>query len=100
MFQRLRKAAKIGGRKLFLVSGAIKTQHAPSSAQPGRLKYLIYKGRKPPVGWKGPLAEEILDLKTLKALETQFIGKARDAKLQYRKYANLAASVELAGLGF
>ena len=82
MFQRLRKAAERRCGKPFLVSGAIGVLDALSSAQTGGLKHVIYKGRKPPVGWKGSLAEEILDLETLKAPETHFIGNARDAALQ------------------
>jgi len=56
MFQRLRKAAERGGGQLFLVSGAIGALDALSSAQTDGLKHVIYKGRKPPVGWKGSLA--------------------------------------------
>ena len=100
MFQRLRKAAERGGGQLFLVSGAIGALDALSSAQTGGLEHVIYQGRKPPVGLKGSLAEEILDLETLKAPETHFIGNARDAALQYPKNANVAASVALAGLRF
>ena len=100
MFQRLRKGAERGGGQLFLVSGAIRELDALSSAQTGGLEHVIYKGRKPPIGWKGSLDEEILNLETLKAPETHFIGNARDARLQYPKNANVAASVALVGLGF
>ena len=63
MFQRLRKAAERGGGQLFLVSGAIGAPDALSLAQTGGLKHVIHQGRKPPVGWKGSPAEEILTCK-------------------------------------
>jgi aspartate dehydrogenase len=95
----LEAAAKAGGAQLQLVSGAIGAVDAISAAAAGKLKRVVYRGRKPPQGWKGSPAEERLDLDALSEATAHFEGTAREAALAYPKNANVAATIALAGLG-
>lgn len=96
----LRGAARQGGTFLRLAPGAIGGLDALSAAAMGRLDGVRYTGRKPPAGWRGSAAEEVLSLDTLDRAQTHFEGSAREAALRYPKNANVAAAVALAGVGF
>lgn len=94
-------AARSGHSRLHLASGAIGGLDALRAARAGDLGTVRYVGRKPPDGWKGSRAEEVLDLSTsLTHPQIHFMGNARDAALMYPKNANVAAAVALAGVGF
>jgi aspartate dehydrogenase len=96
---RMSAAAQHGGTQLFLASGAIGALDALSAAKVGGLSEVTYAGVKPPAGWRGSPAEDILDLDNLATTTTHFDGTARDAALLYTKNANVAAAVALAGIG-
>ena len=94
-------AARAGRTKLRLSTGAIGSLDAIASARFGALETVTYIGRKPPRGWKGSRAEEVVNLDELSNhAVTHFTGSARDAAMLYPKNANVAAAVALAGLGF
>jgi aspartate dehydrogenase len=94
----LEQAATRGQSRLHLASGAI---GGLDCLRVGHLESVTYVGRKPPRGWKGSPAEDMLDLDTLTdGAHTHFAGTAREAALAYPKNANVAAAVALAGLGF
>ena len=100
LYERLAAAAQQGGSQLRVVSGAIGALDALSAAGIGSLAKVIYRGRKPPQGWRGSPAETKLDLDGLSEATVHFSGSARNAALEYPKNANVAASVALAGIGF
>ena len=96
---RLDDAARTGGAKLHLASGAIGALDCLAAASTGTLNAVVYTGRKPPAGWKGSPAEAKLDLEALSEAAIHFEGTAREAALAYPKNANVAAAVALAGIG-
>ncbi|ANO50548.1 aspartate dehydrogenase [Woeseia oceani] len=101
LYRELEQAATEGNTRLHLASGAIGALDCLRAARVGSLQSVTYIGRKPPLSWKGSLADKRLDLDNLKAgAEVHFEGSARLAATEYPKNANVAAAVALAGIGF
>lgn len=100
LFQTLEQAAQAGGARLHLTSGAIGGLDVLRAARTGTLDTVTYTGRKPPLGWAGSPAEDVIDLAQITEPTPHFSGNARAAALRYPKNANVAAAVALAGIGF
>jgi aspartate dehydrogenase len=100
LYDHLKNAALQSNAKMHIASGAIGALDCLQSARVGRLDSVTYVGRKPPNGWKGSPAEQVLDLDALTGgAKMHFQGTARAAALAYPKNANVAAAVALAGIG-
>lgn len=97
---KLESAAKRGGARIILVSGAIGGLDAIRSARVAGLDRVVYTGRKPPQAWAGTPAEEEFDLANIQVPTTIFKGNAAQASSRYPKNANVTAAVALSGVGF
>lgn len=95
----LETAARKGGARLILPSGAIGGTDMLAALYPSGISSVSYTGRKPPAAWRGSLAEDLIDLDCLAVETTFFEGTAREAALKFPKNANVAATIALAGIG-
>lgn len=101
LVEELSQAAREGGSRLHLASGAIGSLDALAAAATGGLDQVVYIGRKPPAAWRGSPAEETMDLDDPPPQpHRHFRGHAGEAARRYPKNANVAAAVALAGIGF
>lgn len=98
--QALLDAARDGGARIRIPSGAIGALDAIASARVGGLTRVTYTGRKPVLAWRGTRAESSFDLDGIDKATMIFEGSAREAALAFPQNANVCAAVALAGVGF
>lgn len=96
----LESAARQGGARLILASGALGGLDALRTAARAGLERVEYRGVKPPAAWMGSPAEQLVDLSAIAAPTVFFEGDAAEAARRFPQNANVAAAAALAGIGF
>lgn len=100
LYDIINKASKKGGSNFYIASGAIGSLDLLNAANQGNVYKVTYTGRKPPRGWIGSRAENVISLQNVEGEKTHFFGSAREAALLYPKNANVAATIAISGIGF
>lgn len=99
-FATLVSAARGGGGRLLLPSGALGALDYVRAARHAPALTLRYESRKPPAAWSAELRQLGLDPAALDRPVTLFSGTAREAAAAYPQNLNVAAALALAGPGF
>lgn len=97
--KRLEIAAREGGGRIILLSGAIAGIDGLAAAREGGLETVTYEACKAPRSWKGSYAEQLIDLDSVHTPTVFFEGSAAEAARLFPANANVAATVGLAGIG-
>ena len=96
----LHRAARAGGAKVRIPSGALGGLDVLGAAKLAGLDSVVYSSSKAPRAWIGTAAEELVDLGGLSEATVFYTGNARSAALTFPQNANVAAAIALAGIGF
>jgi aspartate dehydrogenase len=100
LLDRVEKAAKKNQKKLILPSAAIAGLDRIASSVFEDLDEIILITRKPPAAWKGTIAEEKVDLESVKEPTLIYEGTARESAKLFPQSTNVSAALSLAGIGF
>ncbi|MAY71429.1 MAG: aspartate dehydrogenase [Halomonas sp.] len=99
LYQRLAGAARDGGGRMQLLSGAVAGMDGLSAAREGGLDEVTYEACKAPRSWRGSHAEKLIDLEAVCDRTVFFEGDAGEAARLFPANSNVAATIALAGLG-
>ncbi len=87
------------GRRVLVSSGAIAGLDGISAAAMGRVEEALHITRKPPVAWKGTIAEQQHDLDHLTVPVVLYEGSPRESAQLFPANVNVQTAVALAGVG-
>ncbi len=99
VYEALQAAARRGGAQIVIPPGALAGFDGLLSLRQAGLTEVTYTSTKPPIAWRGTIAENYCDLDTLAEPFEFLAGSAREIALTFPKNANLAAAVAFAGIG-
>jgi aspartate dehydrogenase len=99
LLPRLREIAQACGSRILIPPGAIGAIDALAAAATLTLDEVVHQIVKPPQGWKGTAAENLIDLDHLPSPRIFFTGSAREAAQLYPQNANATVVTSLAGIG-
>lgn len=99
LLQRMIAEAERSKGRILLPSGALGGLDALAAAGCLMLDSVVHRIVKPPIAWRGTLAEELVDLGKMKTAQVFFTSTARDVAARFPANANVAVISALAGLG-
>lgn len=97
--KRFEALAATSGAQLVVGPGALGGVQAISAAALRPLARVTHEIRKPPLAWRGTVAESLCDLPRLQGAETFYRGSAREAAASFPANANSVVITSLAGKG-
>ncbi|MFP5112085.1 aspartate dehydrogenase [Bacillaceae bacterium C204] len=96
----LQAAAKKYKTQMIIPSAAIAGLDRIAAGVLGEIDEITLITRKPPKSWYGTIAEEKVNLETIKEPYCIFEGNARNAAKLFPQNVNVSAALSLAGIGF
>lgn len=99
LYTQLSTAAREGGGRIQLLSGAVTGMDGLAAAREGGLDEVTYEACKAPRSWKGSHAETLIDLGAVTEKVVFFEGDAGEAARLFPANSNVAATIALAGVG-
>ncbi|MDV2686925.1 aspartate dehydrogenase domain-containing protein, partial [Alkalihalophilus lindianensis] len=99
-YETLQSAALKNNKKIFIPSAAIAGLDRIASGVLGEIEEITLITRKPTKSWYGTIAEERVDLETLKEAYCIYNGNARNAAKLFPESVNVSATLSIAGIGF
>lgn len=100
MLQSLEKTAAQSNRKLIFPSAAIAGLDRIAAATMEEIEEITLVTSKPPNAWRGTIAEDLVDLETIKEPDCIYEGTAKESAKMFPESTNVSASLALAGVGF
>ena len=99
-YETLQAAAKKYKTQMIIPSAAIAGLDRIAAGVLGEIDEITLITRKPPKSWYGTIAEEKVNLETIKEPYCIFEGNARNAAKLFPQNVNVSAALSLAGIGF
>ncbi|XZF76800.1 aspartate dehydrogenase [Bacillus sp. AL-1R] len=96
----LENAAKLTNSKIIIPSAAIAGLDRVAASMLQEVDEVKLVTRKPPSAWRGTIAEEKVDLDTVKEPICIYNGVARESSMLFPESTNVSATLSLAGIGF
>ncbi|QKE75852.1 aspartate dehydrogenase [Arthrobacter citreus] len=96
----LETAAKLNNSRIMIPSAAIAGLDRVAASMLQSVDEVKLVTRKPPSAWRGTIAEDKVDLDTVKEPLCIYSGVARESSKLFPESTNVSAALSLAGVGF